>query len=137
MTLKQGTQIRLHTIGLHYNPKYWGEDASEFRPSRWFGNKDFAESAKMTAAYLASQETVSDGTLFNYHRDAFIPFSDGARGCLGKRFAIVEMLVAVAEICRRYTIRLPPGVSAETLLKATSELTVQQVHPANLLFRKR
>ena len=105
-TLPPNTYIRVHTTGVHYNPKYWGLDAAEFRPERWFANKVCAENAQETASYLKSEITV-----LKYHRDAFIPFSDGARSCLGKRFAQIELITTIAEIVRfMYPLALPRSI---------------------------
>lgn len=46
-------------VGLHYNPRYWGEDVKEYRPERF---------------------------LEQYDKDAFVPFSSGPRACIGRRF---------------------------------------------------
>lgn len=59
------TEIRLNTVGLHYNPRYW-RDPHKFDPSRFVGE---------------------------YNHDAFIPFSTGSRACIGRRFSETEIRV--------------------------------------------
>lgn len=44
--------------------------------------------------------------LYRPPRGAFIPFSDGARACLGRRFAQVEVLTALAVIFSQYSVEL-------------------------------
>lgn len=51
-TVEKDVYITLHVAALHRNPKYWGDDANEFRPSRFDTRKN------------------ADA----YNRDAFIPF---------------------------------------------------------------
>jgi hypothetical protein len=52
----------------------------------------------------ASPDTAS--SLFRPKRGAYIPFSEGARACLGRRFAQVEILVALAVIFSKYSVEL-------------------------------
>jgi len=73
-----GTEIRLHIPGLHYNPKYW-KDPHTFRPERF---------------------------LEDWPRDAFMPFSSGARACLGRRFFEAESIVAITMILSRYKVEV-------------------------------
>jgi hypothetical protein len=44
--------------------------------------------------------------IYRPRRGAFIPFSEGARACLGRRFATVEILAVLALILRDYSIEL-------------------------------
>lgn len=44
--------------------------------------------------------------LFHPPRGAYIPFSEGARSCLGRRFAQVEVLVALAVIFQKWSVEL-------------------------------
>jgi cytochrome P450 len=39
-------------------------------------------------------------------RGSYLPFSDGARGCLGKRFAEVEFVAIMTMIFRHYRVQL-------------------------------
>ncbi|KAH9273583.1 hypothetical protein BASA83_004251 [Batrachochytrium salamandrivorans] len=43
-------------------------------------------------------------SIFSYNRFAFIPFSEGPRSCIGKRFAQVEFITTLALIVQKYTI---------------------------------
>ncbi|KAL0064233.1 hypothetical protein AAF712_008818 [Marasmius tenuissimus] len=54
----KNTNLVIHAAGVHYNPRYW-KDPYEFRPDRFMGE---------------------------WNRDAFIPFSVGARSCIGRRY---------------------------------------------------
>jgi hypothetical protein len=44
--------------------------------------------------------------LFRPVRGAYIPFSDGQRSCLGRRFAQVEVLAMLAVIFKEYSVEL-------------------------------
>ncbi|KAF8895529.1 cytochrome P450 [Infundibulicybe gibba] len=72
----KGTNIAIDASGLHYNPRYW-EDPHAFRPSRFLGD---------------------------WLRDAFMPFSAGARACLGRRFFETEGVAALTMFVSKYKI---------------------------------
>jgi len=57
-----GTEIDIHVAGLHYNPRYWKEP-HRFMPERFLGD---------------------------WPKDAFLPFSQGARACLGRRCELLR-----------------------------------------------
>ncbi|KAG8168501.1 hypothetical protein KVR01_001250 [Diaporthe batatas] len=119
--LPGNTMIILNTVGVHRNPKYWptkqksgasGEpnDLDEFLPERWY-----RPSLTKAAEAQEDEETEDFGgfkgrdtseQLFRPVRGSFIPFSDGARSCLGRRIAQVEMLAALAVLFQKYSIEL-------------------------------
>jgi len=89
------TMIVVNTSATHRNPAYWRTPtgtslegapyaASAFNPDQWFG---------------------PDGKLVP-EPGSFIPFSDGPRGCIGQRFAMVELCVSLAVMLRDHNIEL-------------------------------
>ena len=88
--------ITLHVTGIHYNPKYW-ENPTEFQPERF---------------------------LKEYNKDAFIPFSDGQRACIGKRFSIIESQTILFMIVKAFKLEVPEGVDKRTYIEAKIELTL-------------
>lgn len=66
---------------LHRRPELF-TDAESFNPDRW----------------LSPQ----------HHRYSFLPFGAGSRMCIGERFAMMESILALATLLRRYEIRLAP-----------------------------
>ncbi|PTB66985.1 cytochrome P450 [Trichoderma citrinoviride] len=71
--------------------------AADFDPWRWL---DAGESA---------QEATQAGSTTNFLKPrpgTFIPFSDGGRGCLGKRFALVEVCAMVATLFKTHSVEL-------------------------------
>ncbi|KZV68494.1 cytochrome P450 [Peniophora sp. CONT] len=74
----EGTIIMLDAMGLHYNPRHWA-DPHAFKPERFLGD---------------------------WNRDAFIPFSTGARACIGRRFSETEAAVVLTKILTRYTVKI-------------------------------
>jgi cytochrome P450 len=91
------TIIMINTNATHRNPAYWpnptGTTAeglpyavSAFDPEHWFAGED--------------------GKFLTPEPGAFIPFSDGPRGCLGTRFAMVELCVSLVMILRSHNIEL-------------------------------
>jgi len=65
-------------LGLHYHPKYW-DDPKSFKPDRFHGK---------------------------WSRDAFLPFSTGARGCIGRRFSETEAIVFLTMVIGKYRVEL-------------------------------
>ncbi|KAF2711569.1 cytochrome P450 monooxygenase-like protein [Pleomassaria siparia CBS 279.74] len=107
--------------GIHRNPKYWPAppdyestdglpDIDHFRPERWLVD------AKPTEAFEdikyddedlrgpSGEDTSSH--LFKPVKGSYIPFSDGYRSCIGRRFAQVEILAAFAVIFSQYSVEL-------------------------------
>ncbi|KAI1081645.1 cytochrome P450 [Whalleya microplaca] len=90
------TLIVINTSATHRNPSYWstptvsareGEPyaVSSFNPEQWFNQ---------------------DGKFFVPEPGSYIPFSDGPRGCIGQRFAVVELCASLAMILKHQNIEL-------------------------------
>lgn len=99
-------------------------DLEEFKPERWLiegrekgpgmDNGD-AHITKNVVTDADSQDpfihaAVDDipkyASLFRPPRGAYIPFSDGHRSCLGRRFGQIEILAVLAVIFSRYSVEL-------------------------------
>ncbi len=79
----KGTVFFLSIIAMHHNPELWPEPFV-FKPER-FINSDAEK----------------------YPRHAFMPFGVGAKGCIGGRFAITEISLALAGLLQRCSFSWP------------------------------
>jgi cytochrome P450 len=139
ITVPGGCYVTLNTIATHLNPKYWPhtseEDLAEFRPERWLLDPSKTSSAKTSAedeGYQVEEGMEFDQTdkrpdtapsLFRPAKGAYLPFSDGYRSCLGRRFAQVEILAVLAVIFKTWTVELDVSMymSDEELKTASVE----------------
>jgi len=92
-----GTGIDIHVAGLHYNPRYWKEP-HKFMPERFLGD---------------------------WPKDAFISFSQGARACVGRRFAETEGIAIITMLVSRYKIEVKeePEFVGETFEERYARVT--------------
>lgn len=110
------TFVHMNIVSLHRNPKYWPEDPNQFMPERWLpslnetsGKKEKIESAvdeDVEPGGAASFDTTGSASLMKPEKGSYIPFSDGARGCPGKRFAQVESTAVLSAIFQKYSVEL-------------------------------
>ncbi|KAL1715836.1 cytochrome P450 [Schizophyllum commune] len=112
-----GTSVHFAVVGLHNNPNYW-DSPEEFRPERFLGD---------------------------YNKDAFVPFSAGARACLGRKFAETEGVAMMVSLISRYKFEVmeEPQFAGETfaqrqerVLKTAVGLTLTPAR-VPLTFRRR
>jgi cytochrome P450 len=88
--IPQGAVVGVSPYVIHHNPDYFPEPF-EFRPGRWI---------------LDEKAGVDENSLAKA-RAAYCPFSQGARGCIGKKVAYAELLTSLAVLLYTTDMRLP------------------------------
>lgn len=83
-----GQDILISVYNIHHSPEVW-EDAEEFKPERF-----------------PLDQPVPNESNTDY---AYIPFSGGARKCVGDQFALLEAQVILAHLLRGFDLELVPG----------------------------
>ncbi|OBS75727.1 hypothetical protein A6R68_17822, partial [Neotoma lepida] len=78
--IPKGTIVMVPTYPLHRDPKYWPEP-EEFLPERF------------------SKE--NKGSIGPY---VYLPFGNGPRNCIGMRFALISMKLAVIRVLQNFTL---------------------------------
>ena len=95
------TMVMPSMVALHLNPKYWGDDAEVFRPSRWIISDD--------------PPTLSDSCANERLREpvpgTYFPWSDGSRICPGKKFSQVESIAVLARLFSQHFVQAVPQAS--------------------------
>ncbi|KDQ12140.1 hypothetical protein BOTBODRAFT_176664 [Botryobasidium botryosum FD-172 SS1] len=76
----KGAQVTVALHSIHVNKEHW-KDPLTFNPDRW-GTEEVKKR----------------------HKNAYIPFATGARGCIGFNFALQEMKIVIARVALNYTV---------------------------------
>jgi len=133
------THVSIDVSATHRNPKFWARP-NEFLPERFdpkSGIQDavFSRASRSETEEGEREEGVKDQ--LTHHRQAWVPFSDGARSCIGRKFSEIEFVCVLSTIIQRYSIHLPPGVKVDDALLCTTKVTLSPKNPPNLVFRLR
>ena len=123
--LPAGMYVGLNVASVARNPRYWPSkpsktgdeptDLDDWVPERWFRpslkddqphsrNGGRAEKADGEEYSEDSSGSETSAQLFRPVRGSYIPFSDGARSCLGRRIAQIEIIATLAVIFQRYSV---------------------------------
>ncbi|ORY07544.1 cytochrome P450 monooxygenase-like protein [Clohesyomyces aquaticus] len=121
------TRVIFNINALHSHPQYWGDDALEWKPSRWI------------------QTATGDGPVHDRESitipttGLFVPWSEGMRGCPGKKFSQVEYVAVMVILFREYCVApvkrqgeddIAAKARAQSALKDTGmRLLLQMLHP--------
>jgi len=84
-----GTDVGTSSYVIHHNEKYF-PDSFAYNPQRW----------------LVDEKTGVSEDDVELALSAFCPFSTGPRGCVGKSFAIKEIMITIARLIVLYEMRL-------------------------------
>ena len=80
------------------------KDLDSFRPERWLSSP--------TSPTTINNESLPTTLPFRPQKGAYIPFSDGRRSCIGRRFALIEAVAVVATIFRSYSVELAVDIGS-------------------------
>ncbi|KAL4882149.1 cytochrome P450 [Aspergillus karnatakaensis] len=104
--------VQLSLSALHYHPKHWGSNPKEFRPQNW-------DPRCICRWETGSSAPEGDGGLTDFGasdaspkgpripvKGSFLPFSEKARRCIGRRLAEVEFVAIMAVVLRDHRVEL-------------------------------
>ena len=87
--IPRGSTVIVYVYGAHHAPRYW-ESPESFDPERFIkGNEKLR-------------------TPFTY-----LPFGGGPRVCIGNHYAMLQILMILSDLVRRYDFQLIPGQTIE------------------------
>ena len=87
--IPKGSTVVLFVYGAHHSPQYW-EQPESFDPERFAKGRERAH------------------TPFSH-----LPFGAGPRGCIGGNYAMLQMLMILSALLRKYDFTLVPGQTIE------------------------
>jgi len=89
VAIPRGSTVVVFIYGVHHAPQYW-KDPESFDPERFTKAKE-----KLHIPF------------------AHLPFGAGPRGCIGGNYAMLQILMILGVLLRKYDFRLVPGQSIE------------------------
>ena len=96
-----GTEIVIPVYALHHDPEAW-EDPEKFDPERFRGARKDA-----------------------HHPFQFLPFGAGPRNCIGMRFALLEIKIALVKILMKYKFVRSPETQVPLVLHDGATMTAK------------
>jgi cytochrome P450 len=87
--IPRGSTVIIYVYGAHHAPRYW-ESPESFEPERFTKANE-----KLRKPFT------------------YLPFGGGPRGCIGGNYAMLQMLMILSDLLRRYDFQLAPGQTIE------------------------
>jgi cytochrome P450 len=89
VVIPSGSTVIVYVYGAHHAPRYW-QDPEHFNPERF------------------TKEEMKVRTPFT-----FLPFGGGPRVCIGQHYAMLQILMILSDLIRRYDFEMVPGQTIE------------------------
>jgi cytochrome P450 len=89
VAIPRGSTVVVFVYGVHHSPQYW-DNPETFDPERFTKSKEKLH------------------TPFSH-----LPFGAGPRGCIGGNYAMLQILMILSVLLRKYDFRLVPGQTIE------------------------
>ena len=89
VAIPRGSTVIVYVYGAHHAPRYW-QDPEKFDAARFTKAND-----KLRAPCT------------------FLPFGAGPRGCIGGNYAMLQILMILSDLLRKYDFQLAPGQTIE------------------------
>jgi cytochrome P450 len=89
LDIPRGSTVVVFVYGAHHSPQHW-ENPESFDPERFTKAND-----KLHKPF------------------AYLPFGAGPRGCIGGNYAMLQILMILSVLVRKYELRLVPGQTIE------------------------
>ena len=87
--IPRGSTVIVYVYGAHHAPRYW-ESPESFAPERFIKGSE------------------KQRTPFTY-----LPFGGGPRVCIGNQYAMLQILMILSDLLRKYDFQLTPGQTIE------------------------
>ncbi|KAL8684485.1 MAG: hypothetical protein Q9218_008274, partial [Villophora microphyllina] len=139
IVLPPSTAVNINVQALHTDPATWGDDALEWRPTRWLAAQ-IQDTTRQGTAELGNE------CFIQMPAGTFVPWADGPRVCPGQKFAQVEFVRVMFTLLGRF--RVVPvakeGESVEQARQGVKEMvddsaiqaiTLQMRHPDRVALR--
>ena len=133
--LPKDCRVYLSSTGTHYNERHW-KHPHVIEPSRWM-----SESPNLWDPTLPATQNPpildSAARIPSHTKGTFLTFSEGARACLGRKFALVEYVAFFAGILRKYRFQLganedPAKVERVLRLRCAGAITLAPAEDVKL-----
>nr|DAB41791.1 TPA_inf: cytochrome P450 CYP332A33 [Melitaea cinxia] len=79
-TIKKGTPVFINVLAIHYNEKYYPE------PEKWLPERFLNKSDSINTDFT------------------FLPFGEGPRFCIGKRYGMMQIRASLAQLLLKYKV---------------------------------
>jgi cytochrome P450 len=89
LAIPRGSMVIVYVYGAHHAPRYW-QNPENFDTERFT-----KESDKLRTPFT------------------FLPFGAGPRGCIGGNYAMLQILMILSDLLRKYDFQLAPGQTIE------------------------
>jgi cytochrome P450 len=96
--LPKGTEVVIYMIILHRMEEYWGKDAAEFNPDRWYD--------------IHPEQ-------FPNFIHIYMPFLCGARTCIGQKLALLELKMVLVCLMQAFAFDPVPGHVVKSFISLT------------------
>lgn len=104
LAVGKGQHVLLNFIAFNRDPDVWGADADYFNPERWLWEGD------------AKVPRVKSPGIYR----GLMSFGAGSRGCIGFRFAILELQAMMYHFFQHFRVSPVLGIEIETVNRAVS-----------------
>jgi cytochrome P450 len=91
VVIPAGSMVIVYVYGAHHAKSRW-ENAGDFQPERFV-----KENEKLRTPFT------------------YLPFGGGPRVCIGNQYAMLQILMILSDLLRRYDFQLAPGQTIEAL----------------------
>ena len=110
-TFPINTLVLINTSATHRHPQYWPISSTKSKggiaphPVSDF-NPDFWLQRSPTDPLYEADDQKANNEFLHPKPGSFVPFSDGGRGCLGRRFAMVELCAQLMRVFAEWSVEL-------------------------------